>query len=400
MQPIRVAHIIPDLGLGGAETALVRLLEGLDRARVASLVVTLRDGGALVERARDAGARVVSLGMRTRLPSAWTIARLRRALRAFAPDVVQGWMYHGNVAAWLGARLVTPRPTLAWNVRQSLATVRHERHSTRLALRANVLLSPSVDCVVNNSQASAAQHAALGLAPRASAVIPNGFDTVRFAPSAEVRHALRATLGLAPDVLLAGMMARVAPVKRHDLFLDAIAAARRSGIDVHAVLAGTGAEPGNGSLAGAIAARGLAGSVHLLGERRDVERVLPALDVLVSASGWAEGFPNAVGEAMACAVPCLVTDTGDCAAIVGDGGVVVPPRDGARLAAALAELLRLPADERARIGARGRLRVRTEFSMERCLTSYARLYDELASNRRGALASRARDMTARRPGSP
>jgi len=90
VQRIRVAHVIPDLAIGGAETALVRLLEGLDRARFASLVVTLRDGGALVARAEGAGARVASLGMRSRLPSPLTPWRLRTALRAFAPDDVQG----------------------------------------------------------------------------------------------------------------------------------------------------------------------------------------------------------------------------------------------------------------------------------------------------------------------
>lgn len=116
--------------------------------------------------------------------------------------------------------------------------------------------------------------------------------------------------------------------------------------------------------------------------------MLPALDVLVSASGWAEGFPNAVGEAMACAVPCLVTDTGDCAAIVGDGGVVVPPRDGARLAAALADLRRLPADERARIGARGRARIASSFTLERCVARYAELYRSLADAAARAAADR------------
>ena len=154
--------------------------------------------------------------------------------------------------------------------------------------------------------------------------------------------ALREALGVAPDALLVGMIARFDPVKRHDLFLAAVAAAARSGLDVHAVLAGTGVTAANPALARLVDGGDLGRRVHLLGERQDVERIMPALDVLVSASGWAEGFPNVVGEAMACGVPCLVTDTGDSAAIVGDGGVVVPPGDGGRLQTASSRPARLP----------------------------------------------------------
>jgi len=199
---------------------------------------------------------------------------------------------------------------------------------------------------------------------------------------------MRAELGLARGVLLAGMVARVHPVKRHDLFLAAVAAAARDGLDVHAVLVGSGATAASPELVRLAAGEGIAERMHLLGERADVERVLPALDVLVSASSWAEGFPNVVGEAMACGVPCLVTDTGDCAEIVGDGGVVVPPGDGARLAAALVALLRLPAPERARMGERGRLRVTAEFTLESCVARYAALYASLAAADGSSAAAR------------
>lgn len=378
-QQIRVAHVIPDLAIGGAETALVRLLEDLDRTRFAALVVTLRDGGALAERARGTGAGVVSLGMRTRLPSPRTLLRLRSALRAFAPDVVQGWMYHGNLAAWTGVRLVHPRPALAWNVRQSLASLDHQPGATRLVIRANARLSSDADAIVNNSRASAAQHEALGFDPRRVEIVPNGFDTRQFRPDAEARAALRAQLGLAPEALLAGMVARLDPVKRHDLFLDAVACARRDGLDVHALLVGSGIVPENAPLADLVARAGLDGRAHLLGERADVARVLPALDVLVSAS-WTEGFPNAVGEALACGVPCVVTETGDCAAIVGDAGVVVPPGDGEALARALVGLLRLPTRERTAMGERGRARVSADYTLAACTARYAALYARLADD--------------------
>ncbi len=377
--PIRVAHVIPDLAIGGAETALVRLLEGLDGARFASLVVTLRDGGELVERARRAGVRVVSLGMRTRLPSPLTLRRLRAALVPFAPDVVQGWMYHGNLAAWTATRLVQPRPALAWNVRQSLAGLDHERGLTRLVIRANARLSSAADAIVNNSRASATQHADRGFDARRVEIIPNGFDTDVFRPDEEARAEVRAQLGIAPGSLVAGMVARFDPVKLHDLFLYAFARARRDGLDVHALLVGSGIVQENAALARRITRERLDESVHLLGARHDVARLLPALDVLVSAS-WTEGFPNAVGEAMACGVPCVVTDTGDCAAMVGDAGVVVPPGDGAALARALPEMLRRPAHERSAMGARGRARIAADYTLAACTARYAALYAKLATS--------------------
>lgn len=422
MQRIRVAHLIPDLSIGGAETALVRLLEGLDRDRFASLVVTLRDGGTLAAhtardgetlarrtarddgtlaaRAERAAERVVSLGMRTRLPSPLALLRLRAALRAFAPDVVQGWMYHGNLAAWAGVRLLQHRPALAWNIRQSLASLDRQRVATRLVIRAGARLSSDAAAIVNNSRTSAAQHAALGFDPCRTEIIPNGFDTRHFRPDREARAALRARLGIAPDALLAGLVARFDPVKRHDLFLDAVARARRDGLDVRAVVAGPDATPENPALVTLVAGAGLGATAHLLGTCDDVARVLAALDVLVSASGWAEGFPNVVGEAMACGVPCIVTDTGDCAAIVGDAGVVVAPGDASALAAALVEVLRSPAKRRAQLGAAGRQRVETEFSLAGCVARYAALYEELARSRVRPAAPDARTRSQSSDGRP
>jgi glycosyltransferase involved in cell wall biosynthesis len=157
---------------------------------------------------------------------------------------------------------------------------------------------------------------------------------------------------------------------------------RRSGLDVHAVVAGPSATWENAALVRLVERAGLGAHAHLLGICDGVGRVLAALDVLVSASAWAEGFPNVVGEAMACGVPCVVTDTGDCAAIVGNAGVVVPAGAADALAAALEDLLRRPAVERAAMGAAGRRRVEDDFALVRCVARYERLYEELAPSRR------------------
>lgn len=378
MPPIRLAHVITDLDLGGAETVLVRLIERLDRPRFESLVVSLRHPGDLALRVQAAGVRAVSLGMRAAVPGPGSAVRLAREIRAYRPDVIQGWMYHGNLAASLAAVFLRPRPPVVWNVRQSLASLEHEKPLTRVVIRLCAMLSRRAARIVNNSAASARQHVAIGFAADRTVVIPNGFDTERFVPSAAARAALRREIGLPTNALLVAMVARWHPVKRHDLFLEAASGVVRRGVDAHFVLVGPGVVRDNAALAEIVSLSGIAERVYLLGERDDVAAIMAALDVLVSASGWAEGFPNVVGEAMACGVPCIVTDTGDCAAILGECGLVVPTGDSSALAAGMEKLLRLGAAERRVLGAAGRRRVVERYELAATTARYACLYEELA----------------------
>lgn len=376
--PIRVAHVITDLDVGGAEMVLVRLLERLDRRRFASLVVSLTPGGALEERAKRSGARVVSLRMRAGRPSAVALLRLARALRAFDPDVVQGWMYHANLAAWLASRLLARRPAVAWNIRQSLASLEHEKALTRLVIRLGARLSRRVERIVDNSEASVRQHVAIGFDVERFEVLPNGFDTAQFAPDPESRAALRRDLSLPGDAKIVGMVGRHHPVKGHAALLSAASLLARAGIECSFVLIGPGVSSDNRELVGRVRAAGVEERVRLLGAREDVERLMPAFDLLASPSLWAEGFPNVVGEAMACGVPCVVTDTGDSARIVGSSGVVVPTGDAEALARGIEGLLELPNDQRRALGEGARRRIVERYDIAAAVRGYERLYERLA----------------------
>ena len=158
------------------------------------------------------------------------------------------------------------------------------------------------------------------------------------------------------------------------------------GIDLELVLVGEGVTGTNTALLDLTRAAGLAGRVHLLGERSDVPAIMAALDVLVLCSAWGEGFPNVLGEAMACGVPCVATDVGDCRMILAGLGELVPPREPEALAAALRRMLDLPAARRLELGAAGRRRVATDFSLPAAAARYRRLYQRLATGtrRRGA----------------
>jgi glycosyltransferase involved in cell wall biosynthesis len=213
------------------------------------------------------------------------------------------------------------------------------------------------------------------------ALIPNGFDTDLFRPDRRARDRIRGELGLGQQAVAVGLVARYHPVKGHAVFLEAAAMLGSARPEASFVLAGPGVGPENRELSERIGGLGLGDRVHLLGERRDVAALMAALDVGCLASE-AEGFPNAVGEAMAAGLPCVVTDVGDASFLVGEAGVVVPPRDAAALAAGLVRLLDLGPEGRQRLGEAGRRRVARHFSLAAMLDRYDHLYRDLLGNPR------------------
>jgi glycosyltransferase involved in cell wall biosynthesis len=281
-------------------------------------------------------------------------------------------MYHGNLAALL-ARPAS-RPPVLWNIRQSLTDLGRERPLTALAIRAGARLSPQAARIIYNSRASARQHEAIGYDPRRTVVIPNGFDTARFQPALAARDTLVARLGVGRETIVVGHVARFHPMKNHLGFLRAAAMVVAAVPRTIFVLAGQGVDSSNRSLTSAIARLGLTGKVHLLGALDDVPALMAGLDLLCSPSGWGEGFPNVLGEALAAGVPCVATDVGDSAWIVGGAGLVVPPGDDAALAAALTDLIRAPSEVRKALGVEGRRRVQQEFTLEAIAARYEDLY--------------------------
>jgi len=246
-------------------------------------------------------------------------------------------------------------------------------------LRALARLSGWPDVVVANSKVGKAFHESLGYHPRRWAVIPNGFDVKRYRPDREARVRVRRELGCDPDTPLIGLIARYDPMKDHATFLRAASLLLRRQARARFALAGRGAEAENAVLAKTIKALGLGSAVHLLGERSDIPKIMAALDLLSMSSAFGEGSPNVVGEAMACGVPCVVTDVGDAARIVGETGKVVPPRSPEALADAWLALLALSADERARLGVAARRRIETSFALSEIVVQYEDLSEGLAA---------------------
>lgn len=376
-RPIRVCHVITGLGAGGAEIMLRNLLSATDRSRFDPVVVSLLAEGAIAGSIRALGVPVHSLGMRGAYDVPLAVLRLVRLLRRLRPHVLQGWMSHGNLLAGIAGRLAGRVP-VAWSIHQVNVDARSNSRATTAAIRLGGLLSGRLaERVVYCAETARRAHLGAGYDAGRALVIPNGFDVGAFRPDPAARAAVRAELGIAEDTVVVGLVARWDPLKDHENF---VAAAGRLGAlrpDVRFVLAGLNVDAGNDALAGMIAAAGIADRCHLLGIRRDVPRVLCALDV-AALSSRSEAFPVVVGEAMACGTPCVATDVGDTAVLVGDTGRVVPPRDPAALADALARVVELPAAERAELGRRARQRVVDAFSLAAVAARYGELHAALA----------------------
>jgi glycosyltransferase involved in cell wall biosynthesis len=372
-----IVHVITGLSIGGAETALYRLVTHAEGSRGTATVISLSDEGHYGPRLRAAGIAVHALGMRRGRFSLKLFLRLVRLLRAERPDVVQTWLYHSDLLGTLAARLAG-LPRVAWNIRCSVADERHFRLGAGPIPRLLARLSTLPKVIISNSVAGKKLHESLGYRPRRWAIIPNGVDATLFRPDAAHYQSVRDELDLPAQTPLVGLIARQDPIKDHPTFLRAAQLVAQGNAEVHFLCAGQGIDPSNTALTALARELGIAGRVHFVGARNDIPRLTAALDVATCTS-IAEGFPNILIEAMACAVPCVSTDVGDAALIVGDTGRVVAAGDHASLAQAILELLRRKASSPDDLGLLARNRVLSEFSLTSMVRKYQSLYDELAA---------------------
>ena len=381
---IRIVFIITGLSTGGAEMMLFKVLQRLDRRRFSPQVISLSTMGELASRITAIGIPVQALGMDRRMPSPTKFFRLVRILRCLHPDLVHTWLYHADLLGGLAARLAGIS-AVGWCVRNSDL----DRGDARLAIRAVVRLCAWLSKwvprrILSCSEKARQLHVRYGYAAEKMLVVPNGFDIAQFVPNVQVRIGVRKELGLAEDTLLVGLIGRFDPQKNHAGFIEAAGALHRHMPQVHFVMAGKRVDPGNTALMQLITAAGLVSNVHLLGLRDDMPKLMAALDVLASSSAYGEGFPNVLGEAMACGVPCAVTDVGDSLDIVGDTGRGVEPHDMQGLAIALEELLALPPAERAALGECARERVAAHFEIGKVVQRYQEFYELLLADARAA----------------
>ncbi|NOT35686.1 MAG: glycosyltransferase, partial [Candidatus Eisenbacteria bacterium] len=336
---IRVLYVVNNFVAGGAERHLLELWSRLDRDRFELAIACFERRGQFTVAVGALGWPVHDLGMSSRIygPSGWRgLLRLVNLVRDWRPDVIHGYLFGPNLFAALAGRLCGVRAVVVSKRNMDEFETPRQVAVQRLAHR----LATHVVAV---SRAVGESSVALGVARERVTVIPNGVDVDRFGNGAIERSAL-GLKGVAPVI---GSVGCLAVRKDQGMLLEALALLTREGQPFEAVLIGDG--PERERLERQAHTLGLDDRVHFLGERPDVERLLPALDVFVLSSRE-EGIPNALLEAMAAGRASIATAVGGTPEVMQDGrtGWLVPARDPAALARALASALADPTEARRR----------------------------------------------------
>ena len=334
---MKIAFLIRCLDYGGAERQLVALAKGLSRQGHAVSVATFYAGGSLEKDLREAGVAVIPLNKKSRWDVLGFTGRLVKVMREQRPDVLHGYLGAPNILTVI-LKLVVPRLRTVWGIRASNMDLDRYDWTARLAYRVERLLSRFADLIIVNSRAGFDYAVAQGFPQERMIVIPNGIDTERFRPDRNSGLELRSEWGVREKELLVGVVARLDPMKDHPTFLKAASLLAEERADVRFVCVGDGPDDCQRELRGLGRQLGLTDKINWAAGRDDMPAVYNALDILVSSSSFGEGFSNVIGEAMACSVPCVVTDVGDSALIVGDNGDVVPPADVEAMKAAISKV--------------------------------------------------------------
>ena len=370
----RLLFISTGLGIGGAEISLLNLLQHLDRDCFELHVVSLNGRGPIGERIERLGIATTAFDFK-RHPVRGLLG-LHALVRRLRPHLVQTWMYHADLLGGIVARLAGVR-AVVWGIRHSTLDPQSSRRSTRWIAKACAAISGTVPrAAVSCSALARDVHQVLGYRPARFEVIVNGFDLAQLRPDAGSREPVRAELGLPPSSPLVLHVARYHPDKNHLGLVHAIGLVHRQRHDVQFALVGQGVERGNAELDAAIDAAGIDAVVHRLGVRDDIARLMAAADTAVLSS-ISEAFPRVLGEALACGLPCVATDVGDCRAVVGDCGRIVPAKDSAALAAAVLDVLGSTPQQRAQLQQCARQRSVRLFDIRAVANRYAALYLQL-----------------------
>ena len=382
---MKILYIISGLPTGGAEMMLYKLLSVIDRDIFEPVVISLTDYGSLGNNIKNLNIPVYKMEMKAGFPNPYKVWGFIKLIRKIKPELIQGWMYHGNLAALLAKWVLPNRVFLLWNIRHTPDDLKKEKRLTALVIRLGAKFSSHPDRIIYNSNVSEQKHELLGYDNKNKSIIPNGFNCEQFKPFDNAKSKLRYSLGLKKDTLLIGLVARYHIMKDHVTFLHSAGKLNKTYPEIHFVLMGQDVDKNNHLLIKLIENLKITKNVHLLGKRMDVDEITAGLDIACSSSSWGESFSNAIGEAMACGIPCIVTDVGDSAWIVGETGIVVKPGDRKAFTGAMITLIKMSFEERLRLGKLARNRIIKLFSLDPVVKQYEDMYQNLLNIKKASI---------------
>lgn len=322
----------------------------------------------------EAGIKVEHLGMDLKRPNPWVIWRFVQCIRQARPDIVVSWLFVADFLTLL-TRPWTGIPRLICNLRTSSLSLKSLGGLDYILVRLNRFLSSRMDGMLHNAHAGKQQLQQLGYTPSWWHYIANGFDLEKLQPNPHAPRRLREQLKLPEGAFLFGCFARYHPCKDHKSLLHAFQWLHQRQPHAYLLLVGRGLDCAE--MDQLVDRLQVQDHVLRLAELTDVGQWLPGLDAAVLASSEGEGFSNFIGEAMACGVPCVSTDSGDHRLVIGDTGSIVPAGDAHALGEAMQRMLLLSPPERQALGVRAREQIVGHFDIDQVVTAYHLCYQAL-----------------------
>jgi len=371
---MRVFHIITSLETGGAQWALVQLIQQLKLQGYEQSVMSMKPNGEMAQNITDIGIPVYEIPF-----SPHTVLEARsqseRIISSFQADIIQSWLYHAEfLTMFLCNQKKIP---IVWGIHHSYEPHGQNRLKsfTKNIVKINALFSNIVPRkIICCSKSSLISHSRIGYAESKMVYIPNGIDVNRFKPDLQSRTILRSELGLSSEIQIIGYIARYHPQKDHGTFFTAANLLLEKMENTHFVLAGDQVSAENPEIQRYMLSSIKPSNFHFLGRRTDIPMITAGLDVATLSSSGDEAFPLAIIEAMACGIPCVATEVGDVKEMIGASGIPVPPQSPRALSEGWLNILTHSPDERAVLGKAARDRVLDHFTIEAMTKKYIKVY--------------------------
>lgn len=330
----KITHIITGLNSGGAENMLYKLLKYADKNLYQHEVISLIDEGTIGAKIKAEGIKVHTLQLNKKN----IIKSLYNAKEICSnSDIINTWLYHADLFGFIVSKILL-RKKLIWNIRHSNLEVETNKRSTLNIVKLNAFLSKYTNSITYNSNSAFESHKLFGYRNKNSEIVSNGFELDRFKFDLSSRMKLRKEYNIKDEEKIIITVGRWNIQKDYYTLIKSLNHLYLQGMSYKLLMIGTDLDNNNLELKDLIQKNNLNGNIILLGRKDNIPDFLSAADIYVSSS-LGESFSNAIGEAMACGLPCVVTDVGDSRDIIGDSGIAVKSQDYIELSSAINELM-------------------------------------------------------------
>lgn len=367
----KIVHIISGLKSGGAERSLFNVCNSNISDYFIQSVICLGDKAIYGDKLEELGVEVYYLNFKNS-NKLYAFLNFKNIIKKISPDIVQGWMTHGNFASVLAYFILSGRPSLFWNIRQTVYKLKHEYILTRFLFLINILLSRLPNGIISNANISIKQLIKFGYKNDSFILIPNGFDTNYWKPDHNLRQIERNKLKFNENDFVLGYVGRYHPMKNIKLLLEAFHKLSQQNSKIKLVIVGQNLNNYNikeKSIIDMIPQN----QILIIDNTEDVKKYYNIFDLLILCSAWGEGFPNVLGEAMSSELCCISTPVGDTPDILEDVGYLVPLDDVDFLIEKVKNCMDNP-EELNKLGRKARIKILNQYSMEKTINSYLNIY--------------------------